>query len=146
MTGPLWLLVLGSGGGALWVAGPHMVAWRRNRRCITAVARDARAVLAAMGRHSRDKANDRTEPFPALEKAMALMETEFAQEETDAVPRITVAELVARIASEGRPIRLAWKEEDELRATAVAGARWAGDFPTAVLPRVNEESSDTKES
>jgi hypothetical protein len=99
-----------------------------------------------MGRHSRDEADDRTEPFPALQHAMALMEAEFSSEEPKDLPIVTVAELVARIVSEGHAVRLAWKKEDERRAVGAAGARRAGDFPTAVLSAIREESSNTKES
>jgi hypothetical protein len=144
MTGPAGLLSVVAD-SALSVVGWDVAEWLKDRRQVTAVTGDVHAVIAAMGRHNRDEADDRTEPFPVLQRAMEVMDAEFSSGETEDPYRVTVAELVARIAGEGQAVRLAWKDEDERRAADTTCARKPVDFPTAVLPTIREESCDGKE-
>jgi hypothetical protein len=134
-----WLLILGGLALAAWATWRLLVRWRQAIRRRKQIAEAVQAVKAAMGKHSLLESEDRTEPLPVLDEALALLEAGLPQDEVEAVPHVTVAELVERIARAGLPLRLNWRAEDEQEAADAAGVHAPDEFPTAVLPVVADE-------
>ncbi len=85
-----------------------------------------------MGRHSVPASEERTDP----KFAEALELLPVGEEPPKRARRISVDDLLTRAQKEGHAVRLNWQPEDEQRAKNGEGATNPGDFPTAVLPKI----------
>jgi hypothetical protein len=131
MTGAVWLVIF-LAGGLVWVSWWLVADWRRDVQQAKAAGQAARAAIADMGRHRVPESEEPTEPKFA--EALALLP--IGEEPPRRSRRVPVQELLARLQGEGAALRLNWQREDERRAKRGDGGTDPGDFPTAVLPRI----------
>jgi type II secretory pathway pseudopilin PulG len=118
--------------GALWFVGVLAVAalsvlvsvvaeWRASVRRAKRAGRAARAFLAEMGRHNLPETGS------SAGNAVAGRPS-----------HVSVNQLLQRVEREGYAVRLNWRRDDEQRARQGEGGSDPGDFPTAVLPRIED--------
>jgi hypothetical protein len=134
MTGPMWLvLVLAAGlvSVTVWL----ITDWRRDIKQAKTAGRTAQAAIADVGRHNVPEPEERTDPKFA--EALAMLP--IGEEPPKRSRHVPVQELLARLQDEGAALRLNWQREDEQRAKDGDGPWNAGDFPTAVLPVVQND-------
>jgi hypothetical protein len=131
MSGAVLLVVL----LGLAVASVGLLAfieWLHGVRQAKAAGRAAQAVIAEMGRHTLPASEERTDP--KYREARALLP--IGDEPVKRPRPIPVDLILERVEREGYAVRLNWRRDDERRAKHGEGGSDPGDFPTAVLPRI----------